>query len=94
MADFLTCLRDVMNPHTLFTIKVPTGRDVDSIKQLAEGIMDHWHVVTWGWQKASSTVKFRVYEPDRFTALGRLEEAGFKREKEKEPSSPFLPPGP
>jgi diaminopimelate epimerase len=95
MADFVTGLRDVMNPHTLFVIKVPAGMDADSIQQLAEEIeemMKRWHVVTWGWQMASSTIKFRVYEPDCFTALGRLEEAGFKREKEKEPSSPFLPP--
>ena len=90
---FATALRDVMNPHTLFTIKVPSGRDVHSVRQLAEGIMERWHVVTWGWQESPTTVKFRVNEPDRFTAIGRLEEAGFKREKEKVPNSPFLPPG-
>ncbi len=90
---FVTALQDVMNPHTLFTIKVPSERDIDSVRRLAQGIMERWHVVTWGWQEAPNTVKFRVYEPDRFTALGRLEEAGFKREKEKVPSSPFLPPG-
>jgi hypothetical protein len=89
---FVTALQDVMNPHTLFTIKVPSG-DVDDVRRLAEGIMKRWHVVTWGWQESPNTVKFRVNEPDRFTALGRLEEAGFKREKEKEPNSPFLPPG-
>jgi hypothetical protein len=95
MADFLTWLRDVMNPHAPLTIKVPEGMDEDSIEQLAKKIkeiMEHWHVVTWGWQKTSNTIKFRVYGPDRFTAFGRLEEAGFKHEKEKEPSSPFLPP--
>ncbi len=89
---FMTALRDVMNSHALLTIKVPSGGDVNAIRQLAEGIMERWHVVTWGWQESSNTVKFRVYEPDRFTALGRLEEAGFKREKEKEPRSPLLPP--
>ena len=89
---FVTALQDVMNPHTLIIIKIPTGVDVDAVKRRVEGIMDRSHVVTWGWQQSPNTVKYRVYEPDRFTAFGRLEEAGFKREKEKEPSSPFLPP--
>ncbi len=90
---FKTALRNVMNPNTPFTIKVPPPGDVQGVRRQAERIMKRWGVVTWGWQESSNTVKFRVYEADRFTALGRLEEAGFKREKEKEPRSPLLPPG-
>jgi hypothetical protein len=89
--SFVTVLQDVMNPHIPLMIKVPSG-DVDDVRRRVEGIMKRWHVVTWGWQESPNMIKFRVNEPDRFTARGGLEEAGFKREKEKDPNSPFLPP--
>ncbi len=88
----VTALRDWWNPYALVTIKVPSG-DVNSTRRRVERIMKRWHLVTWGWQESSNMLKFRVYEPDHFTALGRLEQAGFKREKEKVANSPFLPPG-
>ncbi len=93
MADFVTGLRDVMNPHARVTIKVPAVMNVDRIEGQVKAMMKRWGVVTWGWRKTANTITFRVYQSDRFTAFGRLEEAKFKREKEKDPSSPFLPPG-
>ncbi len=90
---FVTTLRDVMNPHMHVTIKISSEGDAGRVRRRAEGIMKRWAVVTWGWKESSKTVEFRVNEPDRFTAMGRLEEAGFKREKEKDSRSPLLPPG-
>ncbi len=92
MADFLTKLRDAMNLHAAIKIKVPGTMDADRIEGRVKAMMKRWGVVTWGWQKTANTIAFRVYQSDRYTARGRLAEAGYKPEKEKEPNGPLVPP--
>jgi len=78
MTDFLTVIRDAMNPHDSITIKVPEKEEAASIERRAREIMERYDVVTWGWEVAATTVAFRAYEPHRYTARGRLKEAGLE----------------
>ncbi len=77
----VTTVQDSLNDHVSIRILLSPGADADDIADQAKALMKRHHLTTWGWETRSDTVLFRVYEPDNFTARGRLEQAKFKLKK-------------
>ncbi len=79
--SLVTGIRDVLNDHVSITILLSPGVNADNIEEQVKTLMKRNHLTTWGWETTAGTITFRVYEPDNFTARGRLEQAKFKLKK-------------